>query len=357
MNHIKDEILKKYIAGEIESDQDKHKILELNKECFKICEGRTLLVSGEMTLVVGGKNSGKSKFINHLIKQILIDYCDEGFIIPNTSNYKVICFDSEMGIDRLIDWSIKHAFEDQFGTNFLSETLKEKLFLYSLKRISQNERIKYISEILNSLKIEHPKAHFIICLDVGTCLTNDPNISSNAGLIDNLISLTEGSTLLITIHHSLKLEERKGISFGSIGSALEKYCAIKLLVNPTDEQKRHKVQFLVSKYQDTCEEKDYFFINTEKDYDGKIHINGLSDSTGEIMKKKKGNTKVETDEFKFYLFELINNSTSDSDRFRKNIVPVIMEKFKYGSTSVFNKIKTLIEEGVIKEIDGELLIN
>ena len=357
MNHIKDEILKKYIAGEIESDQEKYKILELNKECFKICEGRTLLVLGEMTLVVGGKNSGKSKFINHLIKQILIEYCDEGFIISNPYDYKLICFDSEMGIDRLIDWSIKHAFEDEYGPNYLNETLKDKLFLYSLKRISQIDRISYISEILKSLKNEHPKTHFIICLDVGTCLTSDLNVSSNSGLIDNLMSIVEGCTLIVTIHHSLKLEEKKGISMGSIGTAFEKHCAIKLIVNSTDNQKRHKVQFYDSKYEDVNKEKDYFFVNTEKKLDDKIRITSISDSNGEIIKKKKGNTKVETDDFKFYLFELIKNSTSDSDRFRKNIVPVIMEKFEYGSTSVFNKIKALIEEGVIKEIDGELFIN
>ncbi len=32
MNHKKDEILRKYIAGEIEIDQEKYKILELDKE-------------------------------------------------------------------------------------------------------------------------------------------------------------------------------------------------------------------------------------------------------------------------------------------------------------------------------------
>jgi hypothetical protein len=35
----------------------------------------------------------------------------------------------------------------------------------------------------------------------------------------------------------------------------------------------------------------------------------------------------------------------------------MMAKFNYGKTSVFDKIKVLIEQGVIKEIDGELIIN
>ena len=31
MNHRKDEILRKYLAGEIETDQEKNKVLELDK--------------------------------------------------------------------------------------------------------------------------------------------------------------------------------------------------------------------------------------------------------------------------------------------------------------------------------------
>jgi GTPase SAR1 family protein len=356
MNHIKDEILKKYIAGEIESDQEKYKILELNKECFKICEGRTLLVLGEMTLVVGGKNSGKSKLINYLIKQILTENCDEGFFLSNPLDYKVISFDSEMGINRLIEWSIKSIYEDEFGLNYLKDNLQDKLFLYSLKRISPEDRVNYICIIVEGLKKDFPNTHFIICLDVGTCLTSDTNSSLNGGLIDNLVNKLEGSTLIVTIHNSFKEDTKEAIGMGSIGTALEKYCAIKLLIKPTDEEKRHKIEFVVSKYEDVNKIKDYFFIHTKKDIDDKIFITGISDSNG-IISIKKGNTKVETDDFKFYLFELIKNSTSYSDRLRKNIVPVIKEKFEYGSTSVFNKIKKLIEEGDIKEIDGELIIN
>ena len=356
MNHIKDEILKKYIAGEIESDQEKYKILELNKVCFKICEGRTLLVLGEMTLVVGGKNSGKSKLINYLIKQLLTENCDEGFFLSNPLDYKVISFDSEMGINRLIEWSIKSIYEDEFGLNYLKDNLQDKLFLYSLKRVSPEDRVNYICMIVEGLKKDFPNTHFIICLDVGTCLTSDTNSSLNGGLIDNLVNKLEGSTLIVTIHNSFKEDTKEAIGMGSIGTALEKYCAIKLLIKPTDEEKRHKIEFVVSKYEDVNKIKDYFFIHTKKNIDDKIYITGISDSDG-LISIKKGNLKTNEEEFNSFLFELVNNSTLDSDRFRKNIVPLMMAKFNYGKTSVFDKIKVLIEEGVIKEIDGELLIN
>lgn len=136
MNYIKDEILKKYIAGEIESDNQKSTILELNKENFKICEGKTILTSGEMTLIVGGKNSGKSKLVNHIIKQILVEKCDNGFYIPNANDYRVVFFDSEMGESRLVDWSIKSPFEDDLGKDYLTTTLKDRLFLYWKKRLN-----------------------------------------------------------------------------------------------------------------------------------------------------------------------------------------------------------------------------
>lgn len=356
MNHIKDEILKKYIAGEIESNQEKYKILELNKDCFKICEGRTLLVLGEMTLVVGGKNSGKSKLINYLIKQLLTENCDEGFFLSNPLEYKVISFDSEMGINRLIEWSIKSIYEDEFGLNYLKDNLIDKLFLYSLKRINPENRVNYISIIVEGLKKDFPNTHFIICLDVGTCLTSDTNSSLNGGLIDNLVNKLEGSTLIVTIHNSFKEDIKEAIGMGSIGTALEKYCAIKLLIKPTDEEKRHKIEFVVSKYEDVNKNKDYFFIHTGKDNDDKIHITGISDSNG-IIQTIKGNSKIDDEEFKTFLLEHINNSTSSFDRLRKNIVPIMMTKFQYGKSSTFNKIKAMIKEGVIIEIDNELIVD
>jgi len=354
MNHINDEILKKYIAGEIESDQEKYKILELNNQYIKTCEGKTLLASAEMTLVVGGKNSGKSKLVNYLIKQILVDNCDEEFNIPNPSQYKVVSFDSEMGLDRLVQWCIKSPFEDEYGKDYLNN-LKDKFFVYSLKRISPEARLNYISETFKSLKSEHSNAHFIICLDVGTCLTSDTNSSSNAGLIDNLVNKLEGNTLIVTIHHSFKDESKNGIGMGSIGTALEKYCAIKLLVNPTDSQKRHKVEFLVSKYEDIDKEKDYFFVHTEKDTEGKISINGVSDSLGMVL-KNKGNLKVDDDSFKLLLFEFINNSSTLEDRLQKNIIPKLIEKLGIKSSTIYNRLAKLKEQNIINEIDGELQI-
>ena len=161
--------------------------------------------------------------------------------------------------------------------------------------------------------------------------------------------------MIVTIHHSFKDESKNGIAMGSIGTALEKYCAIKLLVNPTDSQKRHKVEFLVSKYEDIDQEKDYFFIHTEKDTEGKISINGVSDSLGQVF-TKKGNSKVDDDSFKSLLFELIQKSTKFEDRLRKNIVPILREKLCIQNSTTYNKISKLIKQNIIIEIDGELQI-
>ena len=111
MDYIKDNILLKYLNGEIESSVNNN-ILVLNDEIFKVCKGKVLLNKNELTLIVGGKGSGKSKFMYHLIKQILSEETDEEFEIINKDNYKVICFDSEMGVSRLFDWSIKNVFEN-----------------------------------------------------------------------------------------------------------------------------------------------------------------------------------------------------------------------------------------------------
>jgi len=355
MDYIKDNILLKYLNGEIESSANNN-ILVLNDEIFKVCNGKALLNKNEMTLIVGGKGSGKSKFMYHLIKQILMNETDEEFKIIKKDDYKVICFDSEMGHSRLVDWALKNVFDD-INDDYIKNELQDKLFLYSLVSVSPYNRINEIGIIYNQLQKKYPDSHFIVCIDVVSCLTDDPNANSNFGIIDKLKSTLSSSTLIATIHNSLKDEEKFGIPAGSIGTALEKLAFITVAIKKPDELKRHLVVFKNTKAEYTDSSTNnyfYFHIDTIDDI---IKITGLSDSNGEIIKKKKGNTKVETDDFKFYLFELIKNSTSDSDRFRKNIVPIIMEKFKYGSTSVFNKIKALIEEGVIKEIDGELLIN
>ena len=175
MNHRNDEILKKYIAGEIDTNHEKHKLLELDKDKITICDGKTLLASGEMTLVVGGKNSGKSKFVNHLLKQILVLESDAGYILTQKQDYRVIAFDSEMGMDRLIQWSIIGPYEDEYGRSYVEENLVGKLYLYSLKKICPDDRITYISNIVDGLKKDISHAHFIVCIDVGTCLTSDYN--------------------------------------------------------------------------------------------------------------------------------------------------------------------------------------
>ena len=355
MDYRVDEILKKYIAGEIETNHEKYKLLELDKDKITICDGKTLLASGEMTLVVGGKNSGKSKFVNHLLKQILVPECDAGYILTQKQDYRIISFDSEMGMDRLIQWSIIGPYEDEYGRSYVEENLVGKLYLYSLKKICPEDRITYISNIVDGLKKDISHAHFIVCIDVGTCLTSDTNSSQNGGLVDTLVNKLSGNTLVVTIHHSLKDDSRSGISMGSIGTALEKLCAIKILVNPTDAEKRHKVEFLVSKYEDVNKDKDYFYLHTEKDDDGKIHINGISDSLGMVI-KKKGNSKVDDNEFSKYLIDLILNSNTDEERLRKNIVPILMVKFNLKQSMVYNKINKLINDNIIIEEFGQLLV-
>jgi energy-coupling factor transporter ATP-binding protein EcfA2 len=355
MNHETDEIVKKYIAGDIEANQEKYKLLELDKEIITICEGRTLLALGEMTLVVGGKNSGKSKFVNHLIKQIIGEKCDAGYILTQKQDYRVVSFDSEMGIDRLVQWSIISPYEEEYGPSYIKENLVDKLYLYSLKKVTPELRIGYITDIVERLKKDNPNAHFIVCIDVGTCLTTDTNSSQNGGLIDTLVNKLSGNTLIVTIHHSLKDESKSGIGMGSIGTALEKLCAIKILVNPTDSEKRHKVEFLLSKYEDVNKDKDYFYLHTEKDDDGKIHLNGLSDSLGVVI-RKKGNSKVADNEFSEFLIDLIENSNSDEERLRKNVKEVLMNKFNIGKSSVYRKIDKLIDDKIIKEEDDQLLV-
>ena len=348
MNHRKDEILRKYLAGEIETDQEKNKVLELDKDKITICDGKTLLASGEMTLVVGGKNSGKSKIVNHLIKQILGEKCDDGYILTQNQDYRVIQFDSEMGIDRLVQWSIISPYEDEYGRSYVEENLVDKLFLYTLKKINPEARIDYISITVDGLKNDNPNAHFIVCIDVGTCLTSDTNSSQNGGLIDTLVNRLSGSTLIVTIHHSFKDDTKSGIGMGSIGTALEKLCAIKILVNPTDAEKRHKVEFLVSKYEDVTKDKDYFYLHTEKDEEDKIHINGISDSLGVVI-RKKGNSKVDNIEFTKFLIDLIANSKTNEERLRKNVKDVVMKKFNIGKSTAYKKIDKLIDDNIIIE--------
>jgi hypothetical protein len=355
MDYINDEILKKYIAGDIESDKAKNTILELNKSKIKICEGRTLLTSGEMTLIVGGKNSGKSKLVNHLMKQVLVEKCCDGFSVPNKNDYRVVFFDSEMGESRLVDWSIKSTFEDDFGKGYLETTLKDKLLLYTLKRETANNRLNCISNILGNLKKKYSNDHFIVCLDVGTCLTSDTNSSTNGGTIDDLMKITAGCTLVVTIHHSLKDESKVGISMGSIGTALEKFCAIKLLIWPTDKEKKHKVVFTVSKYEDIDSEKDYFYLHTIKNPEGKIHINEISDSCG-VINKPKGNSKVDDEDFKNTVLEFIANAVADEDSFQKNIAKKLMDKYDLQSTAVYDKLKKMREQSIISLVDGHLII-
>jgi len=352
MDYNKDNILRKYLNGEIDSDTEKNNILNLDKDLIKVCDGKTLLDKGEMTLIVGGKNSGKSKFINYLLKQLLIDELDFGFELKSNEDIKVIYFDSEMGENRLANWSIETPYS-QYGIDYIEENLSEKLFIYSLKKESTSNRPTCIHKIYNQLQSLYPNTHFITCVDVGTCLTSDLNNQNNAGIIDDLVRQLSKSTLIVTIHHSLKDEEKRGVSMGSIGTALEKYCAIKLVIDATDEQKRHKVEFHVSKYQEVNKDKDYFYIQTEK-VDERIIITGISDSNGILIKEKKGYSKLSENEFKDILYRLLNNIEDDNLRSRKSIVDYFKINYSIGKSKVHSHLKSFIDNKVL--IDKNHLI-
>jgi len=349
MDYMTDNILRKYLNGEIDSDIEKNNILNLDKDLIKVCDGKTLLVKGEMTLIVGGKNSGKSKFINYLLKQLLIDELDFGFELKTNEDIKVIYFDSEMGENRLANWSIEAPYS-KYGIDYIEETLSDKLFIYSLKKESTSNRPTCINKIYNQLQNIYPKTHFITCVDVGTCLTSDLNNQNNAGIIDDLVRQLGQSTLIVTIHHSLKDEEKRGVSMGSIGTALEKYCAIKLVIDSTDEQKRHKVEFHVSKYQDVNKDKDYFYIQTEK-VEEKIIITGISDSNGVLIKEKKGYIKMSENEFKDSLNKFLSNLDDDNLRTRKSIVEYFKENFNIGKSKVNFHLKSFIDNGIVNDKD------
>lgn len=352
MDYIKDNVLIKYLNGEINTDIQKNNILNLDKDLIKVCEGKTLLVKGEMTLIVGGKNSGKSKLMNYLIKQLLIDELDIGFELMTEEDLKVIYFDSEMGENRLADWSIVMPYS-KYGIDYIKDTLSDNLFIYTLKKESSQTRSLCINNIYKQLQIKYPNTHFIVCIDVGTCLTSDLNNQNNQGVIDDLVGQLGQCTLIVTIHHSLKDDEKRGISMGSIGTSLEKYCAIKLLIDSTDELKRHKVEFFYSKYQDVNKNKDYFYIQTEKVKDD-IIITGISDSNGILINEKKGHTKMSEVEFKNTLFDFLNNIQDENLRTRKNIVEFFKDNYSIGKSKVHSHLKTFIDNSII--IDKNHLI-
>ncbi len=354
MDYIKDNVLRKYLNGEIDTNIEKNSILNLDKELIKVCEGKTLLAKGEMTLIVGGKNSGKSKLMNFLLKQIILDELDLGFELKTKEDIKVIYFDSEMSENRLADWSIGAPY-NQYGNEYIEETISKKLFIYTLKKINSQYRIICINDIYKQLQTKYPNTHFVICIDVGTCLTSDINNQNNQGVIDELVGQLEKCTLIITIHHSLKDVEKRGISMGSIGTSLERLCAIKLVIDSTDEQKRHKVEFHISKYQEVKEEKDYFYLHTEKDNNDKIHITGISDSNGK-MPIKRGNSKIDDEAFKNATLEFINNAVVTEDSFQKNIAKRLMDKYDLQTTAVYDKLKKMREKGIIRLVDGQLII-
>jgi len=344
MDYINDNILLKYLKGEIESSSDNN-ILVLNDEIIKVCKGKAILNKNEITLIVGAKGCGKSKFMYHIIKQILSNETDEEFKIIKKEDYKVICFDSESGDSRIIDWSLKNVFDD-LNDDYIENELKEKLFLYSLAKVSPFNRVNEIDKIYNQLQEKYPNSHFIVGIDIVSCLTDDPNANSNFGIIDKLKSKLSSCTIIALIHSSLKEEERFGIPAGSIGTALEKFAYITFAIKKAENNK-HLVLFKNTKAEFTdSTNNNYFFLQVEE-IDDRVKITGLSDSNGEIIQKKKGNTKVDKNDFDSYLFELINNTEKDEDKLQKNIVELLQKKFGLKRAIVYQKIKTLKDHDII----------
>jgi len=344
MDYINDNILLKYLNGEIESSANNN-ILVLNDEIIKVCKGKAILNKNEITLIVGAKGCGKSKFMYHIIKQILSNDTDEDFKIVKKEDYKVICFDSESGDSRIIDWSLKNVFDD-ISDDYIKNELQEKLFLYSLAKVSPFNRGNEIDKIYNQLQEKYPNSHFIVGIDIVSCLTDDPNANSNFGIIDKLKSKLSSCTIIALIHSSLKEDEKFGIPAGSIGTALEKFAYITFAIKKA-ENNRHLVFFKNTKAEFIeSTNNNYFFLQVEE-IDNKVKITGLADSNGEIFKKRKGNTKVDTDEFNNYLYELINNAEKDEDKLQKNIVELLQNKFGLKPATVYYKIQTLKDQGII----------
>ena len=358
MDFINDNVLLKYINGDIESS-DKNNILVLNDEIIKVCKGKTLLNKNEMTLIVGGKGSGKSKFMNHLIKQLLMNETDEEFKILKPEDFKVICFDSEMSESRIVEWSILNVYKE-FGDDYVKDELKEKLFLYSLAKEKFSDRTDEIIKIYKQLHLKYPNSHFIICIDVGSSLTNDLNSNLNSGYIDLLRAQLTSCTLIMTIHNSLKDEDKLGVPAGSIGTALEKLAFIHIAIKKLDELNRHKVIFFNSKSNVTTSENDYFYFHIET-INNDTKITGISDSDGIICKSNIRNTKLDIGNFKLELENRLKQIEVEgldiSERSKKNIVIYFHNKCKIGKSKTYEHLKLIEEEGFICVRDRFVFLN
>jgi energy-coupling factor transporter ATP-binding protein EcfA2 len=363
-NYKNENLLVKYLNNEIETKNEKNILLKLDDDFIKTCNSKVLLAKGEMTMIIGPKNCGKSKVSSFLIRQLLIPKADNGVIVENNENTIILVFDSEMGESRLAKWNIENIFHD-FDRDFL-ENLKSKYFIKSLKKNKPAERFNEIKNIVNFFTSEYPESHLIIILDIATCLTTDINSSSNGGLVDEFYAIHDNCSYVVVSHNNIKATDSKSeFSTGSIGTAFEKISSIKLSVeaifNSNDLNTSHKVTFKYSKFDyELNSENDYFFIETEKICEEKILLKGISDSNGPIIEKKpKGNTKITPEDLYSIIEERLNTLPIDShDRIRKNLVDFLLNNdlIKIEKSSIQSYIKDFIANGKLIDDNSFLKI-
>ena len=104
----------------------------------------------------------------------------------------------------------------------------------------------------------------------------------NFGIIDKLKSTLNSSTLIATIHNSLKDEDKFGIPAGSIGTALEKLAFITLAIKKPDVFKKHLVVFKNTKAEYTDSTNKTIDYSTEKP--GQILIEASLERRFKIIK-------------------------------------------------------------------------
>lgn len=355
INYVTENVLYKYVHQQLDLSNANNILLKLDENQIKTCKGKTLLLKGEMLLIVGPKNSGKSKAASFLIKQLLVPEPNNGFIVQNCEDIKAIVFDSEMGESRLAKWWITNTF-NEYDPSFLKMLEEErKLNIYSTKKMRPKQRLEYIKIIVNQLKNEFPKTHFVICLDIATCLTDNPNDPGNKGVVDTFYSLMDKASFVVVSHTNFKTEQNS-YSTGSIGTEFEKIASLKLIVE--QKEGKHKVSFAYSKQEDQINpEVDYFNLHTEKVSEDVIQISGISDSTGIEIKKIRNEKKTINEVFESTELYLNKLNGLDLLRLEKNLVAHLMKDLKIGKSKAYDNIKQLIESGKLFKKSELLYIN
>jgi len=359
VSYITENVLYKLVNNQLELTDEKNILLKLDDSYIVQCKGKSLLLKGEMLLIVGAKNSGKSKAASYLAKQLLIPDPDEGFIKQNCEDIRVIVFDSEMGESRLAKWWVTNTFAE-YDSNFINSLeIERRLIILSTKRKKAKERLKFIKLILDQLKKDYPNSHFIVCLDIATCLTDNPNDPGNKGIVDEFYSLMDKASFIVVSHTNFKLDQnspQNTYSTGSIGTEFEKIASTKLIVE--NKQEKHKISFVYSKQEDQINpENDYFYLHTKRTDKELIHISGISDSNGVEIKKVR-NEKKTLDEVSTCIKDILSDlAESDLLRLEKNLVSKLIEQLKIGKSKAYSDINKLLASGKLNKTDNFICIN